>query len=57
MSGIRRAIVAELANKGLTGEKAMAYMNQAEMASENGRSLSRGADDSYLGKNAQKSTR
>lgn len=51
MSGVMRVIVSEIANKGLTGEKAMAYINPAELRSETGRSLKAGADDSYLGKN------
>lgn len=59
MSGVRRAILAELASKGITGEAAQAALSPAKQLEEKGISTHNGSTATgedpgeYTGKNAK----
>lgn len=62
MSGVRRAILAELASKGITGEAAQAALSPANQLKEKGISIHNGSaakgedPGEYLGKKANDAT-
>lgn len=65
MSGVHRAIAAEITRKGLTGSAALAEFSQDKMRKETGRTIhsssvsagkTAGDKNEYLGKNAKDAT-
>ncbi len=58
MSGIKRAILSELAAKGTTGKKSQEALSVRGQLEEKGYGLSKDKnDDSYLGRNAKPATK